>query len=282
MTRNQPLLVTLVATGAVLASFAAQADSPAWRDTPLGDRFAIELAAFYVITDTEVFLEDSKYPGPGLFIDLEDSLDLDDGKTIPLVFAKWRFTERNTLRYVYWDLERSSNNNFDIDLGTIGGEPFGPSIRGDFDIATHQLSYTYSFVFNAERDFYAGVGLSYMDIDLALVDEGGFLDPVKESVGAPVPAFVIGYDWAFRPDWVWRNTASAMAMALAINDDDDMEGYASSLSSTVEWRATRYLSVTAGYDFYQLDAEYDRSRKRQRWKLDYFYHGPRLGLLLRF
>ena len=96
-----------------------------------------------------------------------------------------------------------------------------------------------------------------MDIDLALVDEGGFLDPVKESVGAPVPAFVIGYDWAFRPDWVWRNTASAMAMALAINDDDDMEGYASSLSSTVEWRATRYLSVTAGYDFYQLDAEYE-------------------------
>lgn len=282
MNRKQHRVIALFTASIALASAAALAEDPAWRDTPLGDRFAIEVSAFYVQTDTDVHLEDSKYPGAGLFINLEDSLDLDDSKTIPLFYAQWRFTERNTLRYSYWDLERSSNQNFDIDLGTIGGEPFGPSIRGDFDVATHQLTYNYSFVFNAERDFYAGIGLSYMDIDLALVDEGGFLDPAKESVGAPLPAFVIGYDWAFRPDWVWRNTASVMALALAINDDDDMEGYSSSLSSTIEWRAARYFSVTAGYDFYQLDAEYDRSRKRERWKLDYFYHGPRLGLLLRF
>jgi hypothetical protein len=59
--------------------------------------------------------------------------------------------------------------------------------------------------------------------------ESGFLESLEESVAAPIPALVVGYDWAFCPDWVWRNTASFLALSLALNDDDDMDHYASTL-----------------------------------------------------
>lgn len=280
---QQSKLTLTIAAGALSAVCGStQAEPPQWRDSALGDRFSMELSAFYVQTDTDLHLEDSKYPGTGLFLNLEDTLDLDDSKTIPLLFAHWRVSERNTLRYSYWDLDRSSNSTFDIDLGTIDGEPFGPSIKGGLDIETHQLTWNYSFVFEEDRDFYAGVGLSYMDVALSLKDVADYLDPAREDAQIPVPAFVIGYDWVFRPGWIWRNTASVMALALSLDRGEDAEGYSSSLSSTVEWQFSSHFSLSAGYDIYQLDAEYERERKRERWQLDYLYHGPRVGAVLRF
>jgi len=41
-----------------------------------------------------------------------------------------------------------------------------------------------------------------------------------ESRDAPVPAIILGGDWAFSPRWVWRNTFSFLALNLSLGLDD--------------------------------------------------------------
>ena len=257
------------------SSFAERAE---WRDWPVGDRFGIELSGMNIRSETDLKVDAEGYNGIGLFVNFEDILDVEEDTWVPAVSAYWRISERNTLRYSWFDLDRDGKAPIDIELGTIGGEPFGPVIETTFDIESNQLTWNYSFIFEKTRDFYAGIGLAYYEIDLSLVDVEGWLDPLTENLGAPVPAFTLGYDWAFDPKWVWRNQFAFLALDLNISGDD-YSGNVFSLGSTVEWRVLPNISLTAGWELYKLDVS--MSDGDYNWDLDFTYDAPRLGVILR-
>lgn len=278
-TTQRTRAATGLAIAASLLASHATADRAEWRDWPVGDRFGLEIAAFHVESDTNLKADIQGYEGIQLNINMEDVMDVDSSVWTPNVYAYWRMTERNTLRYSYFNLDRDGRNSIDLPLGTIGGIPFGPDIETTLDLESHMITWNYSFVFDETRDFYAGLGLALYSVDLSLVDKEGFLDPLKENLEAPVPAITVGYDWAFHPKWVWRNTANFLALNLDLKGDE-YEGNVVGISTSVEWRAFSHVSFTAGYDFQWINV--NSADDDYRYELDFTLNGPRLGAMMRF
>jgi hypothetical protein len=273
----------VTATASVAVSFllapCASADEADWHNWATGDRFGVELSAFQVSTTTDLKAEAQGYNGAGIWVNLEDFLGVDDSTTTESLAAFWRITERNKLRYSYFDLDRDGLESIDLQLGTIGGEGFGPSIETTFDVSAHSLAWTYSFMFDENHDFYAGFGLTFLEFDIALIDRNEWLDPLAEKVEAPVPGFVVGYDWVFSPNWIWRNNMGYLALDLNLGGDD-VSGTSINLSSSVEWRPINHVSFTAGYQFDILDIEFHDSDIGA--ELQYTQYGPKVGVLFRF
>jgi hypothetical protein len=231
------------------------------------------------MTTSDLMAEAQGFNGAGVWLNVEDFLGVDEGDTTVSLAAFWRITKRNMLRYSYFGLDREQLESIDIELGTIDGERFGPLIDTSFDITVNSLTWTYSFKFEENHDLYAGVGLSFLEFDIAVIDQNDWIDPITEKVEAPVPNFIVGYDWVFSPKWVWRNNLGFLALDLDLGGDD-LGGTSINLATSVEWRPVQYISFTAGYQFGMLDVEFRDSDIGTA--LNYTQHGPKIGVMLRY
>ena len=109
--------VSLVMSGFALSTAifcqTAMAEKPAWRDWATGDRFGIELGAYNANSNTDLRADIEGYNGIGLFINMEDVMDVEEDTWVPYLYAFWRFSERNKIRYAYFDLDRDGISNID-------------------------------------------------------------------------------------------------------------------------------------------------------------------------
>jgi hypothetical protein len=121
--------LSIVATFSFLLAPSALADDTGWSNWATGDRFGVELSAYHVNTKTDLKVEAERYNGPGIWLNLEDVLGIEDAETTASMTAFWRITERNKLRYSYFDLDRDGLESIDIELGTIGGGASTPPSR---------------------------------------------------------------------------------------------------------------------------------------------------------
>ena len=95
-------------------------DQPAWRENPLGSRFAIAVGAYWPRIDTKVRL-DASSGQIGTGIDFESTLSMDDNDLLPTVLAYYRFNEKHRINFQYFTLERdgAAVSDFAIRFGDV-------------------------------------------------------------------------------------------------------------------------------------------------------------------
>ncbi|MEH6589444.1 MAG: hypothetical protein V7746_04250 [Halioglobus sp.] len=256
-----------------LFSLQAQAQDD-WRNWATGDRLSFELSAFNIHSDAKIGVKDA-FLG-GVNVDLEDLLGIDDNEVVPHVNAMWRMAERHTLRYQHFSQSQDQSDDIkllDFDITTA---------RTELDLQADTIAYTYSVLFDENRDFYLGAGISNFDLEITLSDSEEILDEYKLDESLPIPALIVGYDWAITDRWVWRNSLSALALSLSLEDGVDYEGHVYTISTAIEWRILEHLSLTAGYEFSDLDVEAQEDGEDYKIVYKDQMHGPRIGLKARF
>lgn len=242
-----------------------------WQTWPTGDRFTMGVEAFYINTDTDLAIKLVDIGEIGF--DLEDALGLNDSETIVTLAASWRFAKRHSFAYRYFNLDRRSPTLFEGDDFLIN-----PYVEIDFE--NHDLTYNYSFLFDEKRDFFGGIGLSAMSFDFVVKDAGEVLPDFGLESSPPVPNFLLGYNWALSPKWVWLNQVNFLAVDWALDDEANIEGSIWQLNTRLEWRVMKHLSLTASYEYADLEVESGDGLVRLKFQ-DQF-KGPRVGAVLRF
>jgi hypothetical protein len=262
-------LIALIALPCV-----AVADN-SWRNSPLGKRASLEISAHFVNTDAKVGIKDYDDLG-GINVNPEQLLGFDSSDTVPFVSAYWRIAERHTLRYHHTNWNQKNSET----VTALGFEI--TEVKAELDNRQDIISYSYSILFDDSRDFYAGIGIAIVDVAFSLEDTEDLLTPVDAGGSAPIPSFLIGYDWAISDRWIWRNSANVLALSLSLDDDVDYSGTVFALATSIEWRVLSHLSLTAGYEYAYFDVE--AHDKGDPFKLTYEdrYHGPRIGFSLQF
>lgn len=265
--------VPVVGLIALMSSPITTADT-SWRNWPLGTRAGVEVSAYFVEADSEIGIKD--YDLGSINIDPEALLGFDDSDTVPLVDAYWRMARRHTLRYHHMSWNQSNSEG----VTALGFEI--TTVKAELDSRQDVLSYSYSFLFDETRDFYGGIGIANIDIEVSIRDTEELLRPIKSGGSAPIPSFLVGYDWAINDRWIWRNSANILALSLSLDDDVDYSGTVFGIVTKVEWRVLRHISLTASYEYNYFDVEADE--KGDPFKLTYEdrYHGPTIGVSLQF
>lgn len=187
----------------------AYVDEPGQAQTPppeslptygsLSRRFEMKLGGgFYTNFDTALTISSDVLVGARL--DLEDTLGIDDTKSVFRFDANYAFSPRHELRLGAFDLNRSGTKTITEDLAI--GEVVIPagSVDTEFGTTIVKLAYLYNFVADHRTLIGVSAGLHTMRFDTAFSTSSG---SVEESfdVTAPLPVFGLHSEYALSRKW---------------------------------------------------------------------------------
>ena len=89
-------------------------ERPAWRDDPLGSRFALGAGLFAPRLDTQV-RRDSSDGIIGTVIDFESTLGMDDSDRSALMLGYYRFAKKHRIGFQHFRLDRNGDSGGDDD-----------------------------------------------------------------------------------------------------------------------------------------------------------------------
>jgi hypothetical protein len=276
---SQFILQSSVAVILVLAATIAAADSPGEGAPFLDDRYSIWLGGFFPKVDSHIRL-DSSSGVPGNEIDFEDTLGLEDSKTVAFGGFRWRVSPRNLVEFELIQLNRSGLVEGITKPVNIGDHEVrvGGRIESEFDVTIGRLTYGYT-VLNTETSelaLKAGLHLTKMHTLLRLsgavfkdgvpvatstaVDEG-------EDVAAPLPHLGVSYGYAFNSKFGFR--AQGLAFAVKISG---YEGTLLDMGLDVQYRPWQRFGVGAGFRYFRITVDDTRDSTLARFQFEYF--GP--------
>ena len=265
----------------VMATAAAAADNPDEGAPFLDDRYSIWLGGFFPTVDSR-FRLDSSTGAPGDEIDFEDTLGLEDGKTVGFGGFRWRISPRNLVEFELVQLNRSGlveGISKPLDIGDyeirVGGR-----IETEFDVTIGRLTYGFTALNTETSEVALKAGLHLTKVHTLLRLSGAvFKDGIPvgtpssvvdegEDVAAPLPHLGLSYGYAFTPKLGFR--AQALAFALKISG---YEGSLIDLGLDVQYRPWRRFGVGAGLRYFNITVDDKRDAdSRSRFVFEYF--GP--------
>lgn len=275
------LLVLLVAS----LPAAAQSSND-WENWATGDRWRIGVGYFAPDLDTTVVVTDED-GNIGTGISFEKNLGLDDSEGTVLLSVDWRMFKRHVLSYRYFDLDRSATTTSSTVTIAIGDEIFDVNlpIQSFFDITAHEVSYSYSLLFDQKKELFVGVGLSLQDLSLGIQgtesspNPGEILNSTLDST-APLPTLNVGFDYAFSDKWMFQSRLGWLAVELDFGADEDLSGQIINANAGILWKAFKNVGFFAQYQLFDVDVDYvDRG---VLFAIDYDYKGPLLGVAISF
>ncbi len=145
---------------------------------------------------------DSPTLGVGTEITLEDATNLDESISIGRLDGLYRFTNRHSMAFSVYDIDRTGSRTIDRDI-TWDGEtfPINATVESLFNQRVVKLSYAYTFLIRPKGVMAASVGLHTMKFDTALRALNGTGER-SNSTEAPLP--VIGLRGQYRFGDKWR------------------------------------------------------------------------------
>lgn len=256
-----------------------------WEEWPTADRWSIGAGYFVPNLDTVIVVTDAD-GNLGTGISFEKNLGLDDSQATGLFSVDWRFFKRHGLSYRYFDLARSATANSTVSIG-VGDEVFDVSlpIQSYFDITTHEVSYSYSLIFDQKKELFVGLGISMQDLALGIQGTqsspfpGEDLRTTLEST-APLPTLNIGFDYAFSDKWLFQSRLGWLAVELDLGTDEDLSGEIINATAGIMWRAFENVGFFAKYQLFDVNVDYVDADVR--FAIDYDYYGPVLGVSANF
>lgn len=279
------LTVMLIVLLAAAQPAAAQSSND-WENWPTGDRWRIGAGYFAPDLDTAIVVTDTG-GNIGTGISFEQNLGLDDSEATGLLNIDWRFFKRHAVSYRYFALDRSATTSGSTVTIAIGDEVFDVNlpIQSFFDITAHEVSYSYSLLFDQKKELFVGVGLSLQDLSLGIQgtesspNPGEIINSTLDST-APLPTFNVGFDYAFSDKWLFQSRLGWLAVELDLGADEDLSGQIINANAGILWKAFKNVGFFAQYQLFDVDVDFvDRG---VLFAIDYDYKGPVLGVSVSF
>lgn len=279
------LTVMLIVLLAAAQPAAAQSSND-WENWPTGDRWRIGAGYFAPDLDTAIVVTDTG-GNIGTGISFEQNLGLDDSEATGLLNIDWRFFKRHAVSYRYFALDRSATTSGSTVTIAIGDEVFDVNlpIQSFFDITAHEVSYSYSLLFDQKKELFVGVGLSLQDLSLGIQgtesspNPGEIINSTLDST-APLPTLNVGFDYAFSDKWLFQSRLGWLAVELDLGADEDLSGQIINANAGILWKAFKNVGFFAQYQLFDVDVDFvDRG---VLFAIDYDYKGPVLGVSVSF
>ncbi len=261
-------------------------EKPEWRSWPTGERVSLGYSYYKPNLDTVASIRDVDFP-LGAEISFERNLNLDSRKGTSLADFRWRISKRNSLRFNYFDLSRSSFESASGARLFVGDAEIDITlpIESFFDVTVYDVSYAFSPIMTAKHDLSVGLGISLQEYKFGIrgisFDIGGITIPLGQLVDerveitAPLPTFKAGYRYAFNDKWMLDLNGGWLEVELQLDDSEDLTGRILTADAAIRWKAFKYASFRLGYQYFDVDIEY---RKRAlEGTVNYTYKGPLIG-----
>lgn len=267
-------LVLAVVIGTALATpVAAQEFDEA--SSPLFERF--KFSGFGFLPETSTTIRFDQVDGDlGTELDFEDDLGLDDREFLPAGVVSWRLGRQTRLEGSFFTLSREATREIDVEID-FGDETFERDVEVGtfFDTDILRASFFYSFLHDPQAELAVGLGLHLLWVDLGL-EAGDIERSVETDVTAPLPVLSVHGAYAFSPKFLLNGTGQLFALEI-----DRYDGELINLYGGFEYFFSPVVGATLGYDFYSIDLDVTGEREEFEGKIDFTYHGPRIGLVLR-
>jgi hypothetical protein len=273
----QPRLapVSFVA-GLLAASAVAQADSPA--EELLRDRFTVDLGTYVVASNLNGSLRGTANTSDqNLNFDKQFGTNAD--QTRWRIDVLWRITQRQHLRFMYFDNDIRRTRTIDQDLAW-GDYTFiaGGQVTAEQKFRVYELAYEYAFLRGDNYEVAASGGVHYDDLTLTLSGDasltvdtptGPVMQPTtfatkQSSVPAPLPVLGLRGDWA-ASDNVYFD-ASAQVFKLNYKGID---GNWSDLRAGVTWMFNHHFGIGIGYDRFATHVDVNKGSFNGRLNVGY-------------
>jgi hypothetical protein len=262
--------------GLLVATAVAQADSPA--EELLKDRFTVDLGTFVVASNLNGSLRGTANTSDQN-VNFDKQFGTNADQTRWRVDVLWRITERQHLRFMYFDNDIRRTRTIDQNL-EWGDYTFvaGAQVTAEQKFRVYELAYEYAFLRGDSYEIVVSGGIHYDDLTLKLSGDasltvdtptGPVMQPTtfttkQSSVPAPLPLLGLRGDWA-ASDHVYLD-ASAQVFKLSY---DGIDGNWSDLRAGVTWMFNHHFGVGVGYDRFAAHVDVNKGSFNGRLNVGY-------------
>jgi len=238
------------------------------------EKFLFEAGAFLTDVDTSIAV-DVNGGTIGTSVDLEDDLGYKNDKTINRINALYRFTNKHSLHYSFFKLDRSNAKSLEKTF-IIGGEdyPVDADITSTFDYTIHYVTYGYALHNEADYQFDLMAGLYYLKVGFSISALGiGASTSVAEK--GPLP--LVGFSYAKPLSDRWNLSLRGAILKFDINDID---GALIDTRLRVDYEFSDKVALGLAYNWQRFRVGVLDSDLDSRFSMT--TTGPELALVLRF
>ena len=251
----------LILNLALLAALPGAADEPILRYNLSGGMHLnveqeIYVGGFFPSMSSKIAINGEAVTPPP--IEVEDVLGVDDDNAVAWAGFQWHISQRNSLEFEYFQLNRNGFINFVPDPVEIGDLIIeSGSINTAFDIAVSRLTYGFSLVRNDRMDVQIQGGLHIADMSIALQLSGAVCDvamgemspcpagqtaPLQsEDVTAPLPHLGGSFAYSFTPNIAARIQLIGFALELDSIDCSLVE-----VDADISWQPRKNFGMGVG------------------------------------
>jgi len=218
----------------------AHAEDAAPIHPALHDRFYFSAGAFVPKTSTSAQL-DSTTLGVGANIDFEQALGMTTQKTVPDIFARYRFTDRWRVEAEYFQLNRSGDQvtQNQIQWGDVTF-PVNTQIQSKFNFSDVRISGGYSFFRTADKELGVGFGFHMAGYDVSLNSAAAGTE--SEKVLAPLPVLSAYGQFALTEQWAVGGRLDRFALTY-----NKYNGNITSIGLDLMYQPFRHVGFGLGY-----------------------------------
>ena len=184
---------------------------------------------------------------------MSKDLGLSESKVIPRMDGIYRFNNRSSLNFSWWEIDRGATTFLgkDIDFGDIS-IPIGEQVETFFDTQTIRVSYGYSFynVPKAELGLNAGLPFTIFDLGINCISCPNPETLDTERIPAPLP--VLGFHFRYQMSRRWSFSGYTQHFLLEYGDFDG------SLTDTrVSFTHHTFKNVGFGFGWNRIETDLD-------------------------
>jgi hypothetical protein len=275
---------TIGSLAAFLARAAvAQAEAPA--EQLLKDRFNVDLGTFVVASNLNGGLRGTANT-TNQNIDFDKEFGTDADQTRWRVEALWRITQRQHLRFMYFDNNIQRTRTIDRNL-EWGDYTFlaGGQVTAEQDFRVYELNYEYAFLRRENYEVVVSGGIHFDDLTLKLsgnasltvdtptgpVQQPATIESKQSTVPAPLPVLGVRGDWA-----VWDHVYLDASGQVFKFSYQGINGNWSDLRAGATWMFNHHIGVGIGYD--RFATHVDLSKGSFNGRLNAGYQGALIYL----
>ncbi|MGE3155011.1 MAG: hypothetical protein AB7G48_10565 [Nitrospiraceae bacterium] len=230
----------------------------------LPDRFMIR-GGYGLVFNADTIFRFNGASGVGATVDFADTLGGSRDDSFWRIDAQYRFNDRHSLGFSYYDVDRDGNRTLTQDI-TIGDTTYaaGGAIQSKLDIQLYRLIYNYSFYHNDKVELGISPGLYVAKLDTLfagnLVCAGGpscaggtivasSVESQKLTVPLPSIGVLLNYNITtrlkaqLRFDWFY----------LEVNT---LKGSMNEFYAGLEYRLFKHFAVGGAFDRLSIDVDY--------------------------
>ena len=217
------------------------------------ERFSVSLGGFRALSSSDVRIG-STTVGTGIYIDVEEALNLDTQQSAIRLDVQYRIGEerRHRVGLSYFEFRRKGTTVVGEEI-EIGDPPItippGDIVNTFYNTAILKANYAYSIFMDERFNLAVAGGLFVMPIEIGL-DNISTGESTKTDITAPLPVIGFNFDFAMSPKWLLRQRVELLYLKYG-----DFTGSILDTTIGVEWNVWENWGFGAAIDSFQLGIE---------------------------